>query len=437
MENSDRNLIEDHRETSRWTRRGRRNLFALYGFTASSRLWFDGSLWLLYWQHRGISLFEVGILEAILHLVCLLVDVPIGVFADRYGWKLSLFLSGAFGVLYCGVSLAGSNFWWGAAAFAVRGVQVTLTNGSDTAIAYESARIAGLTERYQAISGRLMAVSLIAMALAESAGGALATVTWNAVYIAFAVSNAVSMVVVLYMQEPRTASPMYGEKRELAQLGEFSYAEGVEGVVPDSVLTIARDAVRFAKTSPLFLKWILFSATLSGFLATFSFYGQSLLIHNGWSLLGMGILSGFENGFGAAMALLSDTITRVSGSRRTTWMTAVLGGLGLTLFAFVPGLSSGKGYLIGSAAGNLADPLIDKELNHLVPSRQRATLLSANSTSFSLFMVIVFPLFGLLASRVGLTRAAEVGSLVGVSAIGLASLWLGQSSSTQLAGSQE
>jgi MFS family permease len=93
---------------------GRRNLRALNVFTATSRLWFDGGLWVVYWQQRGLSLFEIGLLEALLHFVCVLSDVPIGIFADRYGWKLSLGLSALLGVVYSVVSIFTHTFMFAA-----------------------------------------------------------------------------------------------------------------------------------------------------------------------------------------------------------------------------------------------------------------------------------------------------------------------------------
>jgi MFS family permease len=87
--------------------------------------------------------------------------------------------------------------------------------------------------------------------------------------------------------------------------------------------------------------------------------------------------------------------------------------MGMLLFAWLPGLSAGIGYLVDSIAGNVIDPIVDQGLNELIPSEQRATLLSANSTAFSLFMIVVFPLFGALAQKIGLVHAVSIGSVIG------------------------
>lgn len=383
-------------------RDGRRNLRTLYAYTGVSRLWFDGGLWFIYWQHRGISVFEVGILEAILHIVALVSDVPLGIFADRLGWKVALAASSLSGVAYTAVALVAQNFWMGVLAFSIRGLQVTLANGSDASIAYESAQWAGQTDRYLAISGRLFAIALISMGIAESISGTVANWSWAALYLAYMGANLLSFFVVLGIREPREFRVM--EQRPPA------YA-------------IAREAIRFARHSRPFTKWILLSGTLSGVLATFAFYGQTLLLHAGWTLIGIGILSGVENGVGAFASLSAAKAVDRLGERTTIGLSGLLAMVGLLIFGWLPGPSAGIGFLINSVAGSLADPIIDQGLNRIVPTHQRATLLSINSTAFSVFMIVVFPLFGLLIQRIGLVHAAYVGSAVGSVAILFALAW--------------
>lgn len=383
---------------------GRRNLGALTAFTATSHLWFDGGLWVVYWQYRGLSLFEIGLLEALLHAVCVLSDVPIGIFADRFGWKLSLGLSALLGVVYSALSLWSHSLVFAAIAFAARGLQVTLTNGSDSSIAYESAKWAQISDRYLAISGRLFAVALVSMGVAEAIGGSLAHVSWTWVYSAFSIANIASFVMVLWIREPRTSHVNPGEKRA-------------------TVIDIVRNAAQFSKNSRSFVVWITLSGTVSGCLATFAFYGQSLLLHAGWTLIGIGILAGAENGLGAAVSVLVDRLVKRVGVKKTISSVGILASIGMFLFAWLPGQLAGIGFLVDSIAGNVMAPIVDQELNEMIPKEQRATLLSANSTAFSLFMIVVFPLFGLLAQKIGLVHAAYIGSVIGAIWILSITIW--------------
>jgi len=390
--------------TEQRIRIGRRNLRSMYAYTAVSRLWFDGGIWVIYWQHRGLSLTDIGLLEAILHIVCVLSDVPIGVFADKYGWKLAICLSALLGVVYTLVSLFAHSFWLAAIAFAARGLQVTLNSGSDVAIAYESAGFAQMHDRYLVISGRLFAVSLIALGLAEMAGGALASWSWPAVYIAFTISNIAAFLVALTIREPRDSSVHASAARP-------------------TLATIVRTAGQFARQSRPYVSWIVWSSVLSAIVATFSFYGQSMLLEAGWTLLAIGVLTAFENGIGALLSAGAHRLVSWWTLPGTVSLVCLLVVSGLLLFAWLPGIAVGVGYFVISAAMSLADPLVDQGLNTLVPSAGRSTLLSANSTAFSLLMIVGFPVFGAFAAHYGLREVAHVTSLFGLCAAVVVTVW--------------
>ncbi|MCL6445260.1 MAG: MFS transporter [Alicyclobacillus sp.] len=313
-----------------------------------------------------------------------------GVFSFRRIWS---FYSAIFGQA---ITSAFGHFEVAKTAFAFRGLQLTLANGSDSALSYESAKWAGLSDRYLAISGRLFATALISMGIAESVSGAVAQWSWTALYLLYMGANLISFFVTLWIREPRESRGM--ERRQ-------------------PVHVIARDAIQFARRSRPFAKWILLSGTLSGLLATFAFYGQALLLHAGWSLIGIGVLSGVENGVGAAASASAEKVVKRFGERGAIGLSGALAMTGLLTLSWLPGLGAGIGFLMNSVAGNLADPMIDKGLNGIVPSGQRATLLSFNSTAFSVFMIVVFPLLGLLVQHIGLVHAAYVGSVVGAVAI--------------------
>lgn len=57
---------------------------------------------------------------------------------------------------------------------------------------------------------------------------------------------------------------------------------------------------------------------------------------------------------------------------------------------------------VGNSFNSALYPVQSDSLNRLVPSKQRATLLSVNSMFFSLSMILSFPLAGALADRLGL-----------------------------------
>ncbi len=66
-------------------------------------------------------------------------------------------------------------------------------------------------------------------------------------------------------------------------------------------------------------------------------------------------------------------------------------------------------------------PVQSEQLNSLIPSGQRATLISVNSMFFSIAMILLFPLAGFLADLWGLTAV-----LVGMGGVLLGGLGVWQ-----------
>lgn len=386
---------------------GRYNLRVLSFYTALSHLWIDGALWMVYLRSQGVPFWEIGLFEALLHLVSLLFDIPAGIFADHVGWKWSLGVGSLCGVLYAVTMLFAGHSTWLFIAAALRGGQSTFVNGCDQSIAYQSALMAGEKEHYLRISGRFYAIALFALGIASAAGGLVASRSWQALYITLAATNALALGSVLFLTEPRHTT----------DCGGVGHSERV------SPWAIAREAIAFAKESRPFASWILYSAVLSGFIATLNFYGQSLLHGVGYSLVAIGLLYGAQSLIGAYVSAKVHVFERRLGEEGLMAGAGVWASLGLVAFCWLPGLFAGIGYLLDNAAADLVTPIISRGLNRLVPERARATLLSAESTGFSVAMMIFFPLLGWLISAIGLGSAAKIASLIGGVAI-LAMTWM-------------
>ncbi|NLC78867.1 MAG: MFS transporter, partial [Ruminococcaceae bacterium] len=62
----------------------------IYSFIASFD--FTDAIWVLYLAFRGMSLFEIGLLEGIFHITSLLFEMPTGAIADTFGRKRAIIL---------------------------------------------------------------------------------------------------------------------------------------------------------------------------------------------------------------------------------------------------------------------------------------------------------------------------------------------------------
>ena len=62
-------------------------------------------------------------------------------------------------------------------------------------------------------------------------------------------------------------------------------------------------------------------------------------------------------------------------------------------------------------------PLQSASLNRLIPSEQRATIISVGSMIFSVFMIVLFPIMGVVADNFGLEMSFLAAGVSEVSSI--------------------
>ena len=71
----------------------KQNIILLCGIIFLQGFVFYGPIATLYRENRGITLFDIFLIESISWLVMILLEIPFGYFADRYGYKKTLLLS--------------------------------------------------------------------------------------------------------------------------------------------------------------------------------------------------------------------------------------------------------------------------------------------------------------------------------------------------------
>ena len=65
---------------------------------------------MLYLAAKGLSLFQIGLMETVFHVTSFLMEVPTGVVADLYGRKVSRALGRAADVVSTALILLSHNF---------------------------------------------------------------------------------------------------------------------------------------------------------------------------------------------------------------------------------------------------------------------------------------------------------------------------------------
>ena len=63
----------------------KRNIALLYGISLLQGMVFYGPISTLYRQVQGVSIFQILLIESISYALCIVLEVPWGVVADRIG----------------------------------------------------------------------------------------------------------------------------------------------------------------------------------------------------------------------------------------------------------------------------------------------------------------------------------------------------------------
>lgn len=89
----------------------KKNRYLLYAISFLQGMVFYGPVATLYRQNRGVGLFEIALMESISLGLCLLLEIPWGMLADRMGHRRTM-------VLCCGLYALSKVVFWQARGFA-------------------------------------------------------------------------------------------------------------------------------------------------------------------------------------------------------------------------------------------------------------------------------------------------------------------------------
>ena len=335
-----------------------------------------GSVWVLLLALRGFSLVEIGLAEAVFHIVSLCCELPSGLLADVLGRKRTLAASQAAfiaAVLLMAVS-RGMGGVYLSLAFSALGYN--LESGTREAITYESMLQAGQEAGYLKFSSLQNGVYRFSSGGAMLLAGATVLLGWRRAYLLDAGIALIGLAAALAMAEPDRDVPAVTPGTLPAAL-----AETVRGAW--ALLRSDGAAVRIMALNAL----VGACATLTGFFLQQRVEAAVTVP----ALLGPAL---FVLGLGGGLAgLATGRLDRLPYGQ-----TAALTGGGILLCALMArGGSLPVLMLSGLLAGLLDDSLqlvSDKRLNQRFPSAQRATLVSVSSMAFSLVMIPLSPLVG-------------------------------------------
>lgn len=383
-----------------------RNLRLLYAY------WFlrDFQLWIPVWivfltLERGFSLTQVTTAEGLFLIGVLLLEVPTGAIADRYGRSVSM----ALGAVVLGASILifafTTSFAILLASFLLWSVASALMSGADMALLYDTLKAAGREAQYEKLAGRGMAFSWSGVVLATVLGGPFAAVfdTQMTMFLGAATCLATGAVAMTIWEPPHIDE---GEKQPYFRSIGAAFGEAWRAVDVRIVIMLAGTA--FAALEAVH------------YLIQPYVVDRDIKVGVMFSLLQAPILLA-----GLGGALLAGRVSSRAGAKALL-LGPLFGAVCYAVLAASPGLTAYLALPLVIGVSSCVEPIATGYINRRIGSERRATVLSISSMMRSLVMAALAPGLGYTTDRWGIGEAFVLGgavTLVAALAFGLPLLW--------------
>lgn len=362
----------------------------LFNTLAASLIWGINTLFLL---DAGLSNTQAFAANAFFTVGFMLFEIPTGVIADLRGRRVSYLLGvitlATSTLLYLYMWYVSAPFWAWAASSMFLGLGFTFFSGAVQAWLADALAHTGSKEHLEAVMAKGEIVEGSAMLVGSVIGGVIAQMTnLGMPYILRALLLGINFVLALALMRDLGFTPAHG-KNPLKE-----------------IKVIIAGSIQHGLRNPP-VRWIVLAAPFTGGVTMYAFYAMQpylLELYGEGKAYGIaGLAAAIVAGAQIAGGLLVPHIGRVFRRRTSVLLvTEMLSVLILVIVGFVPRFWVAITLLIlWGLMFAAATPVRQGYLNALIPSQQRATVLSFDSLFGSTGGVVIQPVLGKAADLWG------------------------------------
>lgn len=357
--------------------------------------------WVAILAGRGYNLVEIGFAETVFHITSLILEIPSGVLADVFGRKHMLIVSSIMTMIGNVIMIFSGGLWTICASMVFQAAGYNFASGSGDALAYDSLKMHAREDYYDKYASAQLSICRFCGGLSTLCAGLALLIGHRAAYGIDIVIGLVQIGILSTLREARLSQNAGGkpsvsaESLFLMQTHKFrTAARAVRGALLDC-FTASFSFLKSAKRAVLFM----FCNSLVGAAdILLLFFLQAKLPEAGLSGFALGFALFFMEmgGILGARLILKGRKLRY---RNVFALTALLVACGV--------LAEHSGICWLMAAGGFVSAFGDDALQvrtntilqDMFPSKQRATLISVESFTFSMIMIVLSPLAGVLFSH--------------------------------------
>lgn len=356
-------------------------------------------VWMLYLAYRGLSLFEIGIMESIFHITSFTMEVPTGMVADLYGRKTSRVIGRLLSIVSTLIMLVAPSMAYFALGFVFSALSYNLESGAGDALIYDSLKAIGEEKDYMKITGKREIYFQLASTGSLLVGGYLATIDYRYVYWAALLIGVATVIQSLSFTEP--------------EYGRVDHEENGLKTMAKQLKTSIRVIAADKKIGFMIVVMEVFSL----FFTTEFFYVQNMMKLSGNSEFQIGLTLAAGGLGGAFMASQAHRLDEKYSPAKILRIFPIAAIAGFWLMT-VPGITW-LAFVFLSCVDGVVFVSVADYINRLIPSEQRATILSFQSMLFSVLMILLFPLVGKIGDLAGLGIAFLIIAVLATITLGI------------------
>lgn len=364
-----------------------KNPFFLTLFEALRGFRITGTIWVVLLLSRGFSLVDVGIAEGVFHAVSFMCEVPSGMLADLLGRKKTLLASCLLASLSAFVMAFSTHLFGVCLSFALEALSFNLASGTLEALLYDSLKSIQRENEYDKCSSRTLAAYSVTQAVSGLLSYWVLRLGFFGAYVIAGLISLASFCTVLSLTEPLLSG---------SQAAEMN----VRTPFVRRLMLHVQETSAFLLSRRILVVRMLLCGIFSAVSYLLQMYWQQMLLDIG---LPSGLLGPVLCLFLLADVLGALCMPYAPNRFGTLCAVTVLPGALLCALAGVPLLivSIPCAFFSGFLC-TLFLSRADTLLQPLYPSEARATITSVDSMLYSICMILLSPVSGWLAQRLGI-----------------------------------
>ncbi|MCI8507898.1 MAG: MFS transporter [Lachnospiraceae bacterium] len=342
--------------------------------------------WIAILAARGYNLIEIGFAETVFHITSIIFEIPSGVLADVFGRKNMLIISNIMRIIGNIIMIASNSLLIVCTSIAFYALSYNFSSGSADALAYDSLKTVGYEDYYEKYASNQMIIYRLCNGISTMCAGLALLIGHKATYSTDILMGIIQIWILTQLYEIHVCH--YNEHNEKNIVSSIKTQLAACFIQSLSFLRNAKKAI-----------FLMFWNSLVGAIdILLLFFLQAKLPEAGipkWEL-GLALFFMETGGILGAKIILKFTKMKY----RNVFMIAAS-----LVLCGVAAEHSGM-YLIMAVGGFIAalsDDALQVRTNAILqdmfPSEQRATLISIESFTFSMIMIILSPFAGIFFSQ--------------------------------------